>query len=468
MLLFAAAFSAGAQTLQDAVTFGENNYYGTARSIALGNAMTALGGDLGSIGINPAGSAVSPYSQFTISTGLTISSNTSAYSANIDAPYTNQTVDSRTRMTMPNIGVNLVYDTFRDRGLKSVSFGFLANTTNKFLSKYDVLGENSESSMFQSFAYGATGYDPDALTSFDSYQAPWDYVAAYQSGLISAVNDGVGTNYVGVTEQVSRNADGSYDFYVPGTLRQNSLRQVGGSKSDMIMNFGMNFSDRFYLGFNIGMPLGDYKYDEYYSERPVSTEDFTFNYDDGSSVSLSKAQYQYSYTGSISGIYAKAGFIWLPFDGLRIGGAIQSPAITTIEERWQVAGNTSFTDNFFDASAVSPINEYAYNLTSPYRANGGVAYTFGSFGLVSVDYEMADYRSMRYSSLDSNLMSDDFSDVNRAIKDNAAIQRSLRAGAEFKVNPATALRVGYSLTTSPLAAVKANTTAYSGGLGYSS
>ena len=62
-ILFAAAFlamtvSSGAQSVYDAITFSQNQYYGTARSMALGNAMTALGGDLGSIGINPAGSAV--------------------------------------------------------------------------------------------------------------------------------------------------------------------------------------------------------------------------------------------------------------------------------------------------------------------------------------------------------------------------------------------------------------------------
>ena len=65
--LLLAAVSAGAQTMYDALTFSQNNYYGTARSIGMGNAMTAVGGDLGAIGINPAGSAVFNYSQFTIS-----------------------------------------------------------------------------------------------------------------------------------------------------------------------------------------------------------------------------------------------------------------------------------------------------------------------------------------------------------------------------------------------------------------
>ena len=71
--LMLAALTAGAQTMYDALTFSQNNYYGTARSIGMGNAMTAVGGDLGSIGINPAGSAVYNYSQFTLSPNLTVS-----------------------------------------------------------------------------------------------------------------------------------------------------------------------------------------------------------------------------------------------------------------------------------------------------------------------------------------------------------------------------------------------------------
>ena len=71
--LFAATSAADAQGLEDAVRYSQNDYFGTARSMALGNAMTALGGDLGSIGINPAGSAVASYGQLTITPGLSIS-----------------------------------------------------------------------------------------------------------------------------------------------------------------------------------------------------------------------------------------------------------------------------------------------------------------------------------------------------------------------------------------------------------
>ena len=72
LLSAAAAVAANAQTSADALRYSTNNYYGTARTMAMGNAFTALGGDLGSLGINPAGSAVNSFSQVTISPSVSI------------------------------------------------------------------------------------------------------------------------------------------------------------------------------------------------------------------------------------------------------------------------------------------------------------------------------------------------------------------------------------------------------------
>ena len=76
ILFSLAAATVYAQTANDAYMFSENQYEGTARTMAMGNAFTALGGDLGSININPAGSAVAKYSQITITPSWSFSANT--------------------------------------------------------------------------------------------------------------------------------------------------------------------------------------------------------------------------------------------------------------------------------------------------------------------------------------------------------------------------------------------------------
>jgi len=53
-----------AQNRYDALKYSQQFYEGSARSIAMGNAFTSLGGDLGVLSINPASSAVYRYSEF--------------------------------------------------------------------------------------------------------------------------------------------------------------------------------------------------------------------------------------------------------------------------------------------------------------------------------------------------------------------------------------------------------------------
>ena len=64
------------------------------------------------------------------------------------------------------------------------------------------------------------------------------------------------------------------------------------------------------------------------SEVAQTVEDFpvSFTYDDASTEDtyFSDAAYRYNYYAKTTGIYAKAGFIWLPTDNLRLGLAYQT------------------------------------------------------------------------------------------------------------------------------------------------
>ena len=123
------ALAASAQSWQDALLFSENEYAGTARSVAMGNALTAVGGDLGSIGLNPAGSAVAGSSQFTLSPGLSLAvANVSGSQPELG--FGNRVSTTSSRPKMPNLGVVIAMNTGHRSGLKRVSFGFVSNATN--------------------------------------------------------------------------------------------------------------------------------------------------------------------------------------------------------------------------------------------------------------------------------------------------------------------------------------------------
>ena len=453
ILLSLAAMVGYAQTAYDAMMFSENNYEGTARSVAMGNAFTALGGDLGAVTINPAGSAVAGYSQFTITPSLTFTTNTaqgvSPY-ADGSLPYFQKAMKSNlTSFSIPNLGVTYTWDTGRKNGLKKLTFGFIANQTNSWSENIYANGTNATTSFMGALAYDASvnGYHYEDLGALDAYEfMPWRAVTGYQSGMISTFG-GYVDQYVGASEVVYENSgdsDSKYDIVVGGPLDQTYGRRVDGAKNEYIFNLGGNISDMVYVGINLGISSINYMYDEYFMEKAVDPNDFAINLDNGQSMYFNQMKYKYSYQADGMGVFGKFGVIVTPGNGLRLGAAIQTPTITTMTETWAEDGQTDFSLKSY--SAYSPYVEAEYKLRSPMRANFGAAYTFGGLGLISVDYEMVDYGKMRY-----DVNNDDreyFELINQDIRNIYGKSHMLRAGFEIKPIPAFSIRGGYGLTTS--------------------
>ena len=80
------------------------------------------------------------------------------------------------------------------------------------------------------------------------------------------------------------------------------------------------------------------------------------------------------------------------------------------------------------------------------RFNLGAAYTVGNLGVVRVDYEMCDYRGMRFSG--SSYDRDYFEEVNADIRERFGTGHSFRAGLEIRPVSSLALRAGYNVTGS--------------------
>ena len=449
LILLAAALNAGAQTMYDALTFGETNYYGTARSMALGNAMTAVGGDLGGLGINPAGSAVSPYGQLVLTPGASFANNMTTWSMLDDGNYSAGYKDGRSRFTFPNSGFTMNIETGNRRGVKRYSFGFVANTTVNHLSVESAAWSgNSFTSMAGSFAANASGVPVADLMAADPYNNtnyPWNTVMAQRSDMI-ATYDTYTDQYLGVTECID--TDGS--IHVAGPLSQRAVTRTTGSNTDMVMNFAMDISDKLFVGFNLGVTAMRYNYGEGFIETAMDPDDFPLVFDGGGSTNFKSSRYQYNYIAEVSGIYAKLGLIYVPVKGVRLGAAIKTPTALSVEERWQVDGIVNYT-SASSSSSTSPQGEWAYNLRSPWEANFGAAITVGRYGLLSVDYEMTDYSVMRFrEQYDEGFYSGDpYYNVNRLNQIFCGVRHSLRVGAEVKPIPALALRAGFGLATSP-------------------
>lgn len=453
ILLVLIATASYAQTAYDAFLFSENNYEGTARTVAMGNAFTALGGDVGSVGINPAGSAVAKYSQITLTPSLTFTTNTaSGVSPYADGslPYFQGTYkNTDTKFSLPNLGLTFNWNTNRTSGLKNLTFGFVMNCTNSWNENVYAAGTNDQTSFMGSLAVSAenNGYLGSQLnldSAYDMYN--WKEVVGYQSGMISTYG-GYDNRFVGASELIFDN-NGQYEISIGGPLEQTYGRQVKGSKYEYLFNVGANISDFIYVGVNLGVSAMDYGYSEYFKEMSVDPSDFQIELDNGEVMYFDQMKYRYNYNVEASGCFAKFGIILTPGAGFRFGAAIQTPTATTIREEWQHAGETAFTDSRYDASASSPYGEDKYKFSQPYRANFGAAYTIGSFAVISADYELCDYSKMKFKRTGFTDGRDYFEDLNNDIKTIYGMSHMLRLGAELKFG-GLAVRGGYGLTTSP-------------------
>ena len=454
ILMAFVAVSTYAQTAYSALMLSENDYEGTARTAAMGNAFTALGGDLGAVSINPAASAVNKYSQFSITPGLNIFSSTASGVSpleNGDLPYFERTMRSdRTKFNIPNAGVSFHFETGRKSGIKSYSVSFIINRTASYDQNVYASGTNATTSFMGQMAYEASvnGYPSSALGSNDAFDTmPWKSVIGYKTGMIDPYDD----IYVAATEKV-------YDdktAFMGGTVNQAYGRNISGSKYEYILNGGMNISDFIYLGASFTINSMDYSYSEYFRETAVDPGEFKITYEDqnGNEIpSLTKyfnrMKYNSSYSYSGVGYSLKLGIIVTPIPGIRFGAALQTPTVTTVDENWEDSGETEFSgEGGGRYSSESPYGENRWSFRSPLKANFGIAYTFGKIGLISADYELSDYSNLRYNS-SAYTDWDVLDEINDEMKSSYGIAHKLRVGAEFKPIPAIAVRAGYNLSTS--------------------
>lgn len=454
--LFATGIAASAQDWTDALRFSENEYEGTARSIAMGNAFTALGGDMGSLGINPAGSAVARHSQFTVSFGPNISTGTAqgVRTPDGDIAFGKSLQQRDTRFSIPNLGGMVNFNTGRTRGIRNWSMGFVVNNTATYNDNLTAKGRNMATSAFGELGFRATnlaadhGFNAADLENdaiFDKLPvADWNVANAYRAGAIWALSD---REFAGISEY----EDNEGLIYLGQSGRdQHYGRTRTGAKSDFVYNLAFNVSDVLYFGANIGVTSIRYTSDEFIREDAVSPEDFdvAFTNEDGSETitRFVSAKNTYRYNANGTGVYGKFGLIVTPWKGLRIGASIQTPTSFTIKEKLTYSSEGNYENSAFSGNAKCEGN-FEYNLLSPVRTNFGVAYTFGKYGVLSMDYELTDYRRMMFR-VPGTSDNSEFDKANDGIMNICGMQHYLRLGAEVKPVDFLSIRLGYNCKTS--------------------
>lgn len=421
-----------AQNETDALRYSWQHMGGTARYVGLGGAFGAVGADIGTLSINPAGIGKYSKSEATFTPSFLYDDVTATYNGS-------QYGDSRYAMTINNAGLVGVYN-FNEEDFtlwKSVSFGIAYNRTANFHNDAIIRGENHDNSLLDIFSEQSYGSAPENLGAFGSYLA-WESWA-------TSPFDTVSYNY--------------YHELEGQPITQTKTIYSSGSMGETALTFGGNYNNKVLLGFTLGFP--SVKYDEQSSHTEEVLND--------SSATLTSFSYRQTLTTSGVGINAKIGVIFIPVEWLRVGVAAHSPSRITLTDNWSNTMTTDFKDGrHYDVD--SPLGQYDYNLTTPARLVGSVAVIIAKSGLISADYELVDYaQSKLRSSSYAGEAAYSFTDENIAIKDNFTTAGNLRVGAEWRLAPFT-IRGGYALYGSPynssVVTNDATKTTYSLGAGY--
>ncbi|MCK9628172.1 MAG: outer membrane protein transport protein [Bacteroidales bacterium] len=423
-----------AQNRYDALRYSQNFYEGSAKSIAMGNAMTSIGGDLGIISINPASAGVYRYSEFMLTTTLAHTLSETSY-------LSNESDEGFNRLGISSIGyVNALKYRNKMSSLKGLNFSISMNKLNNYNSRNSARGTTANSSWLSSVAYNTNGINSAELDitslgdTYPFYQsgASWRSVLAWNANLLDRLPDS-NSEYMAATENINGNS-----IIIGGPLDQRFLRETTGGLSEYDITISGNLNDKLFFGFSLGVQSLKYKDWQSYGESAVNTSLFDSKF--------KEFEHIYRQTTTGTGINAKAGIIFTPGNGLRLGLSLSTPTYMTLRDEWRESIYALYNDNY-DVSINSPLGSYEYTIVSPAKANIGVSYIFGSRGALSFDYEGVNYAGIRMNDTESGFNS--FDNENESIKNDFKNTSNIRMGAEFRPTNSLSLRAGYSYYQNP-------------------
>ncbi|MBO4417932.1 MAG: hypothetical protein J5801_07465 [Bacteroidales bacterium] len=436
VLLSVSTLSAGAQGMEDALRYSQQFYVGSARTMAMGNAFTALGGDLGAVSINPASTALYNCCEFAITGGFQWDKNSASF-ATTEGNYFQKT--GRTVFTLPNISMVFSMPTGKETGLVAYTFGFGFNKISNFNTRVGFRGEDSDTSLLGNIAANLEGLDNSYLTDenafYDGY-ANNQKILAYDTYLVNPYHD-AHNSYIGATE----NEWASGGLGVDCILDKSYDRIQKGGIYDMAFNFGLNFSDKLYLGANINVNLVDFTDDLLYTEDGAAPG----NYFDSGFKSM---KYNYFQETSGAGVNLQLGAIWVPLNFLRLGASYTTPTIYNLTDRWSeyMASGFDGTTSCKPAESESPVLSCDYRVKAPSRLSLGAAVVLGREGLISFDYERVNYGKTRMADnySDFNDSGNSYVDVNKDLSTFCGNTNIFRVGAEWNIFNDFTLRGGFT------------------------
>ena len=449
--------TAQSQEVASGLRFSQDNVIGTARYRAMSGAFGALGGDLSSLNVNPAGSAVFINNQLAFTLSNFDTKNKSNY-------FGTNTTEKKSSFDINQTGGVFIFNTHNpNNNWTKIALAINYEKTNDFNNSVYSAGVNPTNSVdkyFLSYANedlskGQLGIPLNVIKGNDYFQlnyADQQAFLGYEGYLINPEAD---------TDENTK-----YITNVPkgGNYTQQNTISSEGYNGKLSFNAATSYKDKLYLGLTLNSHFTDFRQNNYFTERNNNT---TNNPSRLINTAFENEIYTYG-----SGFSFQLGAIAKLNNEIRVGLSYQSPTWNKLNDELRQSlystgynfgnpPNTNITSTDIDSNDF--IIYSPYKLRTPGKITGSIAYVFNKQGLISLDYGYKDYSNIKYSTEFDSRNGLVNSDISNQLKGASEV----RLGGEYKIDKLS-LRAGYRFEASPYKDKKTvgDLNGYSAGLGY--
>lgn len=423
-----------AQSAYDASKIAQEDLSGTARFVGMGGAMSALGGDISTIGTNPASIGIYRSNDVMLTLGYSLTGTESEFGGNTFEK-------EKARWNLNNIGFVIANKFSNISPLRYVNFGFNYKKSKSFyknMSMQGLLGgiNGQFISQVNLMAWQATDVAENVYYGYNEYLdfGKDDIFYDEEVGWLGALGYG---GYL-IDEDINTADYNRYNPLVPNEAEATFHSRERGGIDQYDFNVSFNINDRFYLGVTFG--AYDVSYDKYtfYDEDYGNREGYfleSFNRIHG------------------SGFDVKLGTIFRPVEAspLRIGFSVHTPIFYKLtyttgayleSDVYRMGAYQQYCVDTYERLGKRDM-EFDFRLQTPWVVNASVGYTVGNNLALGAEYEFENYSNMKFKDVDNYEMPSETDEVKYTLKG----VHTFRLGAEYKPISAFAFRVGYNYSS---------------------
>lgn len=345
----------GTVSAQWQARLSEREVAGTARYVGMGGAMTAVGGDPSAVRDNPAGLGVYRRMEVAISLGGKWDQ-TMQVGKEWNTPYA--------KFEMPQASWGFYYgNPHRTQGVVSNSFMISYNRVRQYQREYSATINNCDNSLADVIALKTNGLAEQYLQPEERWNdanVGWLSLLGYDTYMINPL----------ANEQWGANLQ-------QGEKVNSAIRvRESGYMDEYALDWGMNISNRWYVGAGIRMTSFYLSQTEYYDEKAQA-----------SGVTLSAYN---TLLMSGLGVNGAIGMIGHPVEWLRFGVSFITPTASTLSITNYGEMQSSIIN---DSVRATPVNTASYSdFSLPLRLSTSVAFQWKHYGLLSLQYDYAHHK----------------------------------------------------------------------------